>query len=124
MSEAPPIADATPEDFDALVFAPRGVLVLVDFWGPDCPNCEAFAREAPALLEALAHDAVRVVRVNAYAHFELARRFGLYGIPTFLLVRDGKLLGKMSQYHGRDCFLAVVREHLPARAGSPPAPPR
>jgi len=115
MAALPPLVDATPEDFDAKVLAPRGVLVLVDFWGPDCPNCEAFAREAPALLEALAEERVCVVKVNAYAHFDLARRFGLFGIPTFLLFRDGKLLGKMSQYYGREYFLGVIRDHLPPR---------
>lgn len=115
----PPIQDATPEDFDAQVLAPRGELVVVDFWGPDCPNCEAFAREAPALLETLAGERIRIVKVNAYAHFDLARRFGLFGIPTFLLFRDGKLLGKMSQYYGRAYFLGVIRDHLPsAPAGS------
>jgi thioredoxin-like negative regulator of GroEL len=119
MSALPQMEDATPDDFDAKVLSPRGVLVVVDFWGPDCPNCEAFAREAPSLLEALAGEPLRVVRVNAYAHFELARRFGLFGIPTFLLFRDGKLLGKMSQYYGRAYFLGVLRDHLPGGARAP-----
>lgn len=114
MPEHPALLDATSESFDALVFAPRGELVVVDFWGAGCPNCEVFARDAPALLAELAGEAVRVVKVDARAHDDVARRFGLYGIPTFLLVRDGRLLGRMSQYHGRAYWLAVVREHLPA----------
>ena len=121
----PALLDATSESFDALVFAPRGELVVVDFWGAGCPNCEVFARDAPALLAELAGEAVRVVKVDARAHDDVARRFGLYGIPTFLLVRDGKLLGRMSQYHGRAYWLAVVREHLPAAttaAATPPPP--
>ncbi|MCI0570917.1 MAG: thioredoxin family protein [Myxococcaceae bacterium] len=118
MPHALPIHDATPDTFDALVFAPRDELVVVDFWGTDCPNCEVFTRDAPALLEALGEVPLRVVKVDAYTHEELARRFGLYGVPTFLLVRDGRLLGRMSQYYGRDYWLAVVREHLPgARTG-------
>lgn len=109
----PPIIDATSETFDALVFAPRDALIVVDFWGPGCPNCEIFAKDAPALLAQLGDAPVRVVKVDAYTHEDLARRFSLFGIPTFLLVRDGKLLGRMSQYHGRAYWLAVVREHLP-----------
>ena len=46
-----PIHDATPETFDALVMEPRDELVVVDFWGPNCPNCEVFARAAPGLLQ-------------------------------------------------------------------------
>lgn len=112
---APPLFEATADTFDALVYGPRDTLVVVDFWGTGCPNCEYFAREAPALLAQLAGEAVRVVKLDAYNFPEVAQRFGLYGIPTFLLVRDGKLLGKMSQYHGRAYWLAVVREHLPPR---------
>lgn len=108
-----PIADATPETFDALLASGRGELVVVDFWGPQCPNCEAFAAAAPALLDALGDAPVRLVKVNAYRHEELARRFGLVGIPTFLLFRDGKMIGRMSQYYGREYWLGVIREHLP-----------
>lgn len=114
-SASTPVEDATRETFDALVFAPRGELVVVDFWGPGCPNCEDFARDAPALLAQLAGEPVRVVKVDAYAYDDLARRFGLVGVPTFVLVRDGKVLGRMSRYRGRAFWLAVVREHLPSR---------
>ncbi len=107
------IEDATPEDFDEKVLAPRGELVVVDFWGPDCPNCEFFATQAPSLFAELQSEKVKVVKVNAYAHEDLAKRFGLFGIPTFILVRDGKVLGKMSEYRGREFFLTVIREHLP-----------
>ncbi|MDO9022020.1 MAG: thioredoxin family protein [Deltaproteobacteria bacterium] len=123
MPDHPSVHDATSESFDALVFAPRGELVVVDFWGDGCPNCEVFARDVPALLAELAGEALRVVKVDARAHDDVARRFGLYGIPTFLLVRDGRLLGRMSQYHGRAYWLAVVREHLPAAATPAATPP-
>src|SRR5690349_9208554 len=107
---APRIYDADEETFDSLVLAPRGELIVVDFWGENCPNCEVFARESPELLTALGEAPVRIVRVDAYTHVGLARRYGLYGVPTFLLVRDGKVLGKMSQYAGREFWLQVVRE--------------
>lgn len=117
------IHDADTENFDALVFEPRGLLVIVDFWGPGCPNCDVFAADAPGLLQTLGEDApVRVVKVNAYEHETLARRFGLFGIPTFLIVKDGKLIGKMSQYYGREYWLGVVRDHLPPAATSGTAP--
>lgn len=108
-----PIYEATTATFDSLVFEPRGELVVVDFWGEGCPNCEVFAKDAPSLLEALGQVPVRVVKVDAYTHDEVARRFAIFGIPTFLLVRDGKLLGKMSQYYGREYWLRVIRENLP-----------
>ncbi len=109
----PPVLEASPEDFDAKVLAPRGELVVVDFWGPRCPNCEVFAAHRERLLDALAGAAMRLVTVNAYEHPALATRFAVHGIPTFVLVRDGKVLGRMSQFHGEAYWLAVVRERLP-----------
>ncbi len=121
MSGRVEIIDADVETFDALTFRAQDVLVLVDFWGKDCPNCEIFARDLPSLLEALGDVPLRIVRVDAYTHDALATRFGLFGIPTFLVIRDGKLLGRMSQYHGREWWLGVVRDHLPGQPSAEPA---
>jgi thioredoxin-like negative regulator of GroEL len=99
---------ATPSTFDELINRP-GPLVVVYFWGPDCPNCELFARDLPDLLPELP-EGVRVVKVNAYEHTDLARRFGLAGIPAFVLFKDGKKLGMMRQYYGREYLTAVLRE--------------
>jgi thiol-disulfide isomerase/thioredoxin len=101
------VEHASPEGFDALVAGPG--LVVTYFWGPDCPNCELFARDLPGLLAA-APAGVRVVKVNAYQHPELATRFGLFGIPAFVLFRGGRKLGMMRQYHGREYWRRVVEE--------------
>lgn len=112
----PQTYEATTETFDALVLEPRGELVVVDFWGEGCPNCDIYAAAEPSLLDELQDAPMRVVKVNAYVHEELARRFGLYGIPTFLLFRDGQRIGKMSQYYGKEYWLGVIRDHLPPKA--------
>lgn len=99
---------ATPDTFDALVNH-AGPLVVAYFWGPDCPNCEIFARDLPGLLTELP-EGVRVLKVNAYEHTELARRFGIAGIPAFVLFKDGKKLGMMRQYYGREYWAKVIEE--------------
>ena len=103
---------ATPDSFDELIAA-RDVLVVVYFWGPNCPNCEIFARDLPELLEEIPKD-VRVVKVNAYEHPELARRFALFGIPAFVLFKNGKKLGMMRQYNGREFWKTVIIEQTRA----------
>jgi thioredoxin 1 len=110
----PATYEANTETFDTLVLEPRDELVVVDFWGPGCPNCDLYAAAEPALLSELEGAPLRVVKVNAYEHEELARRFGLFGVPTFLLFWNGKRLGKMSQYYGKEYWLGVIRDHLPA----------
>ncbi|MFT3709225.1 MAG: thioredoxin family protein [Archangium sp.] len=102
---------ATPENFDAMIAEPE-VLHVVYFWGHDCPNCEIFARDLPELMTALPPK-VDVIKVNAYDHVELARRFGLFGIPAFILFKDGKKLGMMRQYYGREYWSQVIAENAP-----------
>jgi thioredoxin 1 len=109
-----PILHATAETFDALVLTPTNELVIAYFWGTNCPNCEIFAAHLPSLLEALGDVRARLVKVDAYTETELARRFGIYGIPAFFLFRDGKKLGRMSEFRGRTFFLDVLRENLPS----------
>lgn len=112
-TETIPIVDADAATFDREVLAPRGELVIVYFWGPDCPNCEVFAKHLPSMLEELGDASARLVKVDAYAETELARRFGIHGIPAFFLFRDGKKLGRMSGFEGKRFFLEVIRERLP-----------
>jgi thiol-disulfide isomerase/thioredoxin len=102
--------------FDAALVDGDPRLLVAYFWGPDCPNCEVFARELPSLLPSLDGTKMRLLKVNAYEHMELARRYALFGIPTFLLFRGGKLLGKMSQYRGREFWLDVLHEQEAASA--------
>lgn len=111
-----PIVHATEATFDALVLAPKGRLVIVYFWGTDCPNCEVFAAALPSILEALGDVPATLVKVDAYTEVALATRFGLYGIPVFYLFRDGEKLGRMSEFRGRAFFLDVLRENLPTAA--------
>lgn len=113
MSDEVPVIAAGPADFDEKVLSPRDELVVAYFWGPDCPNCEVFAAHLPRLLESLRGARMRLVKIDAYSHPELARRFGLYGIPNFLLFRDGRRLGRMSEFRGDAYWLGVVRDHLP-----------
>lgn len=113
-----PIVAADAASFDAEVRARRDELVVLYFWGHDCPNCEVFAEHLPSVLAELGDVPARLVKVNAYDEPDLAREFGLYGIPAFFLFRDGKKLGRMSEFRGKRYFVDVLREHLP----KPPSP--
>lgn len=120
-AELPTILTATPADFDQAITPESGELVVVYFWGPDCPNCDVFAAHFPHLLEQLRGAPLRLVKVNAYEHPELATRFGLFGIPNFLLFRDGRKIGRMSEFRGDAWWLGVVRDHLPTADRLPAA---
>ena len=104
------LANVTPAELDERIANSPGLLVVY-LWGPDCPNCVIFKRCLPKLLAALTDVNVDFVAVDVYEHAEVGRRFGVFGIPHFVLFKGGKKLGKMSEFRGESYWLSVVREH-------------
>lgn len=69
----------------------RDGTVLVDFWAPWCGPCRMLAPAISKLAEEYA-GRVTVGKVNVDEEPELANRFGVSGIPTVLLFRDGQVV--------------------------------
>ena len=108
MTELVPIEPAALEQALA---APSERLLVLYLWGPACPNCVIFKRRLPHLLQALADIPFDLRSLDVYTHPEIARRFAVHGIPHFLLFKDGKKLGKMSEFRGDNYWAQVIREH-------------
>jgi thioredoxin 2 len=80
--------DADPETFDEIVSAAK-VPVLVDFWAAWCGPCKMAAPEVARTAEEMKGRAL-VLKVDTERHPELAARFGVQGIPNFVVLRDGR----------------------------------
>ncbi len=118
-SELQPQADPTlksvfrspelnPESFDATALVADGRLKVVYFWGVDCPNCVIAKEQMRVIANRLSETNADFHSVNAYQYMDLATRFGLFGIPVFLLFKNGRLLGKITSFPGQDEFLKVL----------------
>ena len=82
--------ETTDQTFDTDVMK-SDVPVLVDFWAPWCGPC----RQMNPILESLAAKnagKVKVVKMNVDENQEVPGKFGVMSIPTFLLVKNGKIL--------------------------------
>ena len=80
------VRDLTEETFDNGV---SSGLTLVDFWAEWCAPCKALT---PAI-EQMATDfngKLNVAKVDIDANPRIPGRFGIRGIPTVILFKDGK----------------------------------
>ncbi len=103
--------EVLPAELDAHLAQASAQLLIVYLWGPDCPNCVIFKRSLPKLLDRLSDIEARLVEIDVYAHPQIATRYGVMGIPHFLLFKNSKKLGKMSEFRGESYWASVVREH-------------
>ena len=69
--------------------------VLVDFWGPRCQPCLAMMPTI-AKLEEEAGGVVRVVKVNSAENRDICRELRVFGLPTYVLLKDGEELERLS----------------------------
>ncbi len=63
--------------------------VLVDFWAEWCAPCRMLAPTVEAVAEKYANTAT-VVKLNVDHNPSVSQRFGIKGIPTLILFKNGK----------------------------------
>jgi len=84
--------DADPSLLDEVMREAK-VPVLVDFWADWCGPCRMAAPEVERTASAMAGRAV-VLKVDTEAHPDLAARFGISGLPSFVVLKNGQVVFK------------------------------
>ena len=85
--------------------------VLVDFWAEWCGPCKMIA----PLVDQIAEEydgKVRVGKLDADAHPDILMNYGIMGIPTLILFKDGKAVERITGYQPKDKLTAKLAPHL------------
>ena len=82
--------------------------VLVDLWAPWCGPCRTVAPGVERAANELA-GRLKVVKVNVDVAPSVSARFGVQGIPTLLVLRDGEPIARQVGALPADRLVAWVR---------------
>lgn len=83
--------------------------VVVDFYASWCPPCRALS----PILDRLAREfsgQIKFVKVNSDEEPDLAGSYDVTGLPTLVLIEDGKVRGKIAGLPQEAAFRAELRK--------------
>ena len=106
MAEA---VNITKENFESEVIK-SDKTVLLDFWASWCGPCRMMAPIVDEI--AKEDDSVKVCKVNIDEQGELAGLFEVMSIPTFVVVKNGKVVNKSIGAAPKDSIINMLKSEL------------
>ncbi len=103
-----PVLELNSLNFDEALL--KNKLLLVDFWAEWCGPCKAmhpiFSRVAKK------YNHVRFARLNVDNSQDIARKFGVQSIPTFIMFKDGEIMQQMVGAVGEPGIHMICKKFL------------
>ena len=89
--------------------------VLVDFWAEWCAPCRMLAPTVAAVAEHYGDNA-SVVKLNVDDNPSTAQRYGIKGIPTLILFREGKEVERVVGATSKESITRMVEKYVGVKA--------
>jgi thioredoxin 1 len=102
--------DVTDKDFEEKVLKSQ-TPVLVDFWAPWCGPCK-LAEPALEELSEQYKDKVNIVKINVDDNQQSAEKYDIMSIPTTVLIKGGKEVGRQIGFAGKEAFETLIKKGL------------
>ena len=85
--------------------------VLVDFWAPWCAPCRMLAPTVEAVAQNFESTA-SVVKLNVDDNPAVSQRYGIKGIPTLILFKNGKEEERVVGATSKDAISRMIDKHV------------
>lgn len=100
----------TKDNFDKEVIESK-ILVLIEFWAAWCGPCQIVA----PVVEEIAKEyegKIKVGKVNVDEQQELAAKYSVMSIPTFMIFKDSRVTAQFTGAHGKERFAEEIKKIL------------
>ncbi len=104
------IINVSDESFETDVLKASGA-VLVDFWAPWCGPCKQIAPVLDEIAEAM-QGRLTIAKINIDDNPNTPGKYGVRGIPTLMLFRDGNVQGTKVGAVSKSKLTEFIEEHL------------
>ncbi len=98
------IKELNDQTFDSQI---KTGVALVDFWAPWCGPCRMQAPILEQVASKIGGKAV-IAKLNVDDYGEIAARYGIRGIPTLILFKDGEPIQQMVGLQPEQRLIAAI----------------
>lgn len=96
-------------ELDPVLANPDGPsLTILFLWGVNCLNCDIAKTEMALAPDRFLWPDLQWLHCNVYDEPAMATRFGLHGIPVFLVFRGRRPIGRITSWPGAAAFVSAI----------------
>lgn len=83
--------------------------IVIDFWASWCGPCQMLGPVYEEVSEELKGKVI-LAKVNVEEEMELSQSFAVRGIPTLVVIKEKKVIGRFSGYMPKEALKAKINE--------------
>ena len=109
LSESNTISAVSQSEWDSEVLSSEAP-VLVYIWAEWCPPCKMLGPIVKEIAEE--QSGLRVVKMDADENPDIVMQYGIMGIPTLLLMKNGDVAERLIGFRPKDKILDSLAAHI------------